>query len=219
MSKTLCVVEFPISSWLHLDVTVTRSTLIDSKPSPSIPVISCCHSDSIDHVTTGEGQRGDRSDHLKLQLWFSFASYKVLKWVRLWEMLVGFQCVYKKNLYLKKWAFCCLLIIINSVGAGCCLSSCTPAVSSRASELCEYVRLLFPFWTESLVNHFGSDEFRIKKTSTKMLQLNLQWQWGEKNQKQPSVWAQLLTSYAAPLVVVFISWWQKHSFRPFSGFR
>lgn len=90
-------------------------------------------------------------------------------------MLVVFQCIYNaarkdKSIFTKVSIFCCLLIIINSVGAGCCLSSCTPAVSSRVSELCEYALLLFPFWTESPVNHFGSDEFRIK--STKMLRLN-----------------------------------------------
>lgn len=68
MSKILCAVQFLITSCLHLDVTLTWSTLIDNNPSLSIPVISCRHSDSIDHVTIGEGQRGDQSDHLKLQL-------------------------------------------------------------------------------------------------------------------------------------------------------
>lgn len=94
------------------------------------------------------------------------------------------------------------------MGAGCCLSSCTSAVSSRVSELCEYVLLLFPFRTESLVNHFGSDAFRIRKTSTAV-------QLTKAVRKKGAA----LMSYAARLVVVFVSSQQKHSFQPFSGFR
>lgn len=67
MSKIFCVVQFLITSCLLLDVTLTWSALMENNPSLSIPVISCCPSDSIDHVTTGEGERGAQSDHLKLQ--------------------------------------------------------------------------------------------------------------------------------------------------------
>lgn len=68
---------------------------------------------------------------------------KMVKWVELWEKLVVFQCFYNtgrkhKSIHLKGSIFCNLLIILKSVGAGCCPSRCTPTLSSRVSELWEY---------------------------------------------------------------------------------
>lgn len=79
-------------------------------------------------------------------------------------MLVVFQCIYnaarKDKSIFKKVSILLFIDYYKQCGSRVLSQQFH---SCRVSELCEYVLLLFPFWTESLVNHFGSDEFRIKK--------------------------------------------------------
>lgn len=126
-------------------------------------------------------------------------------------MLVVFQCIYnaarKDKSIFKKVSILLFIDYYKQCGSRVLWQQFH---SCRVSELCEYVLLLFPFWTESLVNHFGSDEFRIKKHPLKCCDKTHNGSEGEKK-KQASVSVQLLMSYAARLVVVFISSQQKHA--------
>lgn len=135
---------------VYLDVTLTWSPVIDTNPSLSIPVISRCPSDSIDHVTTGEGQRRDRlwrSDAPTAILPQPTSSQLQMQSLEVRPALRDAACFFsvfvirreKTNLYLKKWAYFVVYWLCGSRVLSQQLLSCSIQQSLTIMRICAVI--------------------------------------------------------------------------------